>query len=183
MRLGQPSQIYLEYFDKLPEVEIARKAKVSRQRINQLKHFFGLGDYQFKPLHNKTKLGRICPQCSGVKSPLGRICQACYLSPHRKTLICEWCGKSFIRAVSEIRSNHPYCSKKCQGSWLGTNYGFKARKEREMRKYKALLEVIIEAKDWEEAHSKAFELCRLYLRDKGKPYMLEEIEDSEEEER
>jgi len=40
-----------------------------------------------------------------------------------ETKICEECGEVFTK---KIFSNNPgrFCSKKCQGKWLGKTYGF-----------------------------------------------------------
>lgn len=44
---------------------------------------------------------------------------------------CETCGKDFYCHYTII-SHHKkprFCSKKCQGKWLGNNYGFKRNKK------------------------------------------------------
>tara|TARA_Y100000034_G_C6888455_1_gene408308 strand:- start:1239 stop:1595 length:357 start_codon:yes stop_codon:yes gene_type:complete len=53
--------------------------------------------------------------------------------------ICNECGELFFIRVF---SNNParFCSKKCHGSWLGKNYGFK-RKKIEKNKAKILYEI------------------------------------------
>ncbi len=40
--------------------------------------------------------------------------------------ICSECGEAFTK----LANNNParFCSKKCQGRWLGKNYGFGSRK-------------------------------------------------------
>ena len=43
-----------------------------------------------------------------------------------ETKVCEECGEAFNRL---ILNHNParFCSKKCQGHWLGKNYGFKKK--------------------------------------------------------
>jgi len=44
-----------------------------------------------------------------------------------KKCFCEECGEVFV--VSSNRNNPArFCSKKCQGHWLGNNYGFNSKK-------------------------------------------------------
>lgn len=42
----------------------------------------------------------------------------------KKTKICEECGEVFTKAALNNNPNR-FCSKKCQGRWLGKNHGFK----------------------------------------------------------
>lgn len=53
-------------------------------------------------------------------------------------LECAECGVGFLRRVSvqKVRNRHPnskgggpFCSKKCNGAWLGKHHGFGMRKE------------------------------------------------------
>lgn len=41
--------------------------------------------------------------------------------------VCEECGEAFTREA--YRNSRPYrfCSKKCQGHWLGKNFGFRKK--------------------------------------------------------
>ena len=121
------AQVYLENFERLPEKEIAQIAGVSRQRINQLQHYFGVSQIRFRS--NEVKLKRICPQCNGRKSVMGRICRFCQRS-RKVALICEWCGKPFERSVYKVRNKHNYCNKRCFGAWLGAFHGFGSRKRK-----------------------------------------------------
>ena len=42
--------------------------------------------------------------------------------------ICQECGEMFVRLVI---NNNParFCSKKCQGRWLGRNYGLRVNRK------------------------------------------------------
>jgi hypothetical protein len=84
---------------------------------------------------------RICEQCgkefwrihqaTGGESGSGsRFCsKACRSTGAKVSLVCEQCGKHFERGASIVRGNlkkgqrHIWCSKKCQGVWLGRGYG------------------------------------------------------------
>ena len=44
----------------------------------------------------------------------------------KESKICEECGESFVRLVLN-QSPGRFCSKKCQGKWLGKNHGFKKK--------------------------------------------------------
>ncbi len=47
-----------------------------------------------------------------------------YVKPEKDKLICEECGEYFFKKSSSNRKGR-FCSKKCQGKWLGKTYGFK----------------------------------------------------------
>lgn len=74
-----------------------------------------------------------CPQC-GRDIPQGRghifCCAQCRHDFSYKKIPCEVCGQLkeyHIKRVDWLQKRggqkHFYCSKRCQGKWLGTNYG------------------------------------------------------------
>ena len=42
----------------------------------------------------------------------------------RETKICEECGEAFVRLILNDNPGR-FCSKKCQGRWVGLHFGFK----------------------------------------------------------
>jgi len=42
-------------------------------------------------------------------------------------LTCESCGNHFSKPIYQIRSSSPgrFCSRRCQGAFLGSHYGYK----------------------------------------------------------
>ena len=73
-------------------------------------------------------------QCLYCKKPIrkGIFCDAtCFSLYHTTTLTCSFCGETFSLRTSEAydrttRSNSGmiFCTNKCQGKWIGKNYGF-----------------------------------------------------------
>jgi formylmethanofuran dehydrogenase subunit E len=81
--------------------EAARKLKASEQYIYRLTRELGITKWRQK--------NRVHAPIKGIEK------------------ICEECGEVFIKRSA---NNNPgrFCSKKCQGRWLGKNYGFKHKK-------------------------------------------------------
>ena len=86
-----------------------------------------------------------CPVCGKVKSTRATYCSdECRLRAHRIELTCDVCGKHFYRLAHETTDRYKYadtfmrhgykrtdkvfCSRECQGKWLGRNHGWGRKK-------------------------------------------------------
>jgi len=84
------------------------------------------------PLLARTYLCRHC----GKVTTRGLYCSKdCFRLHHTITLVCSFCGKSFesLKSVANWRVERSqtgliFCSKVCQGRWLGQHYGWGAGK-------------------------------------------------------
>jgi len=110
--------------------EIGMAMGVGRERARQLLLAEGISIRKYRGIKYETE--RICPSCGGIKSIEGNICSKCYHEQHNVTLTCEICGEEFTRYKSQAERNGGspprFCSRACQGVWLGTQYGFKGEK-------------------------------------------------------
>ena len=116
--------------------EIARHINVSRERVRQILQETGLPTITLKHNYKCIKCGKSI--CIGNKSGM---CRGCYISEHWVEhwllLHCEVCGSKFTRAKCKDNQarrrsyQHIFCSKQCQGEWLGSNYGRGHKKEGE----------------------------------------------------
>ena len=103
-------------------IEISRIIGCSRERVRQILLELNL------PTHF-PKHKYYCIDCGKVVQKKAKRCRNCWLISCRNLLICEVCKKKFYRKKSDIRAakiknyQHIFCSKCCQGFWLGTNYG------------------------------------------------------------
>ena len=109
----------------VPPVTIARKYKVSRQRVSSIFKRAGI-----KASTPRRGLSKVCPLCGGHKDSHSAICRSCYKERHWVTCICAGCGKVFQRRQSEVLrsigegAENLYCGKKCRGEALGSSQGF-----------------------------------------------------------
>ncbi len=82
-----------------------------------------------------------CDICGAQRPIVGR-CEACVPKAPRVTLECCVCGKGIERRVSEDRnrarratdgtgSGRIFCSRFCQGQWIGVNSGFTGQTKRD----------------------------------------------------
>lgn len=109
--------------------DIGRALGVGRERARQLLIAEGISIRKYRESKNENK--RVCPSCGGIKSLESKVCSNCYRKQHNMNFICEVCGDEFSRYKSQvIRSDSKprFCSRECQGVWLGKNYGFKGEK-------------------------------------------------------
>lgn len=106
--------------------DIGNALGVGRERARQLllAENISIRDYR----NSKKKNDRICPSCGGIKYSESNICSKCYKEIHNLSFICEICGDTFTRYKSQVEregcSAPRFCSRECQGAWLGKNYGF-----------------------------------------------------------
>jgi endogenous inhibitor of DNA gyrase (YacG/DUF329 family) len=103
---------------------MAKKVGVSRQRVHQILIKLGLdtsppfvsGALVTKPCYLCDQL--VTRYASRMKS--GRIrCSG----QHWIKLRCLTCERHFSRRLHMHRSDRAFCTKRCQGKWLGTHYG------------------------------------------------------------
>jgi len=110
--------------------EIGLAIGVGRERARQLLLAEGISIRKYRG--TKYERERVCPSCGGIKSVDSNICSKCYRDQHNLTFVCEVCGEEFTRYKSQAERNGGttprFCSRICQGAWLGTQYGFKGEK-------------------------------------------------------
>ena len=108
--------------------QMSREFNVSREWIRQI-----LKAHHRPTRHiSQAQLDRICPVCGGVKEEGSRICMKCWNKSTHRDYTCADCGKKFKRLISAAKRNkHHFCNNKCQGHWLGINFGKKHRKKGE----------------------------------------------------
>ena len=103
---------------------------VSRERVRQILNELGL------PIHFPP-IEYVCIDCGKPVSYKAKRCRACYISLYSKRteFVCLQCSKAFSRRNSEVRASLKrsnkisFCSKRCQGTWLGQNYGLRSHKK------------------------------------------------------
>lgn len=116
-----------------PAVRIARLLGLSKQWVSLVLIEAGLTSRHTEvQCLNCGKVFRLRPS----RQRKQKFCSvACYHAYTYITLLCEVCGCSFQRRATYVvwRLNHPapltgriyehiFCSKRCQGMWLGTRY-------------------------------------------------------------
>jgi len=116
--------------------DAGRHLNVTRERIRQIADDI--------PLASRHKTKRHCRVC-GIRindHPRNTAYQMGYCSrcwpteklkrwlAHRTKFICEICGRVFFRCNNQVKGNAKrgisirFCSKQCQGQWLGIRYGY-----------------------------------------------------------
>lgn len=112
--------------------EIGDKLGVSRERIRQI-----LKRDSLPTLRYVSKV--YCANC-GKRLLHGNktgYCKKCLPIIHSVPLVCDNCGKLFIRSQTEVirdakdsrYTGRVFCSKQCQGSYAGKRYGFAVHPE------------------------------------------------------
>ncbi len=124
----------LEVNPALTYAEIARLLGVSRERIRQV-------------AGGRRRHPRVCKVCgqsihlrrNGVTQTAYRLqyCGTCWVAAkerrrngHHEDFTCETCGKTFRRTAGVVKRMEKrghkirWCSRRCQGIWLGANYGY-----------------------------------------------------------
>ena len=112
-----------------PAAHIARELGVSRERVRQLLVELDLPT-------NTARKPVYCIDCGKRRrnSTKTGYCRKCWIKYQYEqsliTLICDSCGLSFRRQRKYVDFNyhHYFCNHRCQGRWLGLNYGFGARR-------------------------------------------------------
>ena len=93
---------------------IGQEVGYSRERVRQIAVKEDIYPRPFKK-------DLTCIDCGEPVSGNNLRCQSCSLKfrslPNCR---CDWCGLPLYR---NTKQNHNFCSKACQGYWLGNNYG------------------------------------------------------------
>ena len=119
--------------------DIGIKVGRSRERVRQILKNEGLPTLRYK-----QRLF-ICQNCESeydiknndYKSKI--FCSAkCRWEYSNPLVICDWCGGLFRRRIGALthkrmKHTHYYCSKYCQGKYLGFTYGFKINHRKGLR--------------------------------------------------
>ncbi len=108
---------------------IGEKVGLSKQRVEQILKKTGKPTKHFKQSY-------ICNNCKKLFIPRSWAkrklfcCLKCKVDYSKVELICETCGNLFKRSLYYMKSNlkrtgqnHIFCNKRCQGKWLGKEYG------------------------------------------------------------
>jgi hypothetical protein len=116
----------------LTYADVGRLLGVSRERIRQV-------------VGQARRQARYCEVCGrhirllhdGVTQTAyyQGFCQECWSAEkarrrndRHRTFVCEWCGAEFTRPAGAVRRQEElgrrirWCSKQCQGKWLGAHY-------------------------------------------------------------
>ncbi len=123
----------LEVNPTLTYAEIGRLLGVSRERIRQV------ADRRRRAVRECRGCGQVIRvRKNGVTQTAYQLgyCANCWalarqkrLESHRVRFTCEVCGKPFFRAPGIVRRMEArghrirWCSRQCQGKWLGTQHG------------------------------------------------------------
>jgi hypothetical protein len=125
------AQRILHVNPSLSYAEVGRLLGVSRERIRQV-------------AGQARRPARYCSACGrrvrllhdGVTQTAYAqgFCSDCWTAEkarrreeHLRTFVCEWCGSVFSRSIGSVRRQEDrgrrirWCSKRCQGKWLGAN--------------------------------------------------------------
>ena len=108
---------------------IARLVGVSRQRVFQILQEEGLPTKHLAS--QKIKYRYSCLACGKISTH--KFCSdECQKKWQQIPVVCTFCGKLFFRNVHQFLANYRehssalFCSRNCQGRWIGEHYGFKS---------------------------------------------------------
>ncbi len=113
--------------------QIGNKFGVTRERVRQILKRDGLETRHFRQHYLCNHCRKVIIGNRGLKPKFcSRVCRSKYYDVE---LICDGCGKSFIRKIHNIRIalRRPmggkeeklwFCGYGCHGLWLAENYGF-----------------------------------------------------------
>jgi hypothetical protein len=124
---GQTTVQVIELLNKEPALssaELAARLGVTRSRISQIR-------MTIKQQPDRRVNWHPCQACGTLIRARQKFCsRSCRsLWSGGVKLTCETCGGVFIRGVALVEQRaragqkHVWCSKKCQGSWLGNLRG------------------------------------------------------------
>lgn len=139
---GETAKLAAEIRDKSPCATLDQiaetisertgKPKVSRQAIHL---YLDRAKKQTAGASFGKRTLRTCNSCGeefriGSDRP-GLFCsKECWSDYHKADLVCGYCGKEFKRPYSDVRAwakrgiqEGPFCSRECQGKWLGEEHG------------------------------------------------------------
>lgn len=131
-RKVNPNEV-IKYREKNPCVSgaaIGRHFGISSQRTNIILKSAGV-----KTTSTRWGKSAICPVCKEKKAWGSSICGKCYKDAHNVPLICDQCGKTFVRHQSQVLTaikngqTKFFCNNKHKGQYLGENHGFSKHPE------------------------------------------------------
>jgi len=114
-------------------ITISRTLNVSREWVRQILKELGL------PTNFIVYREYACVDCGKKLEHKATRCFLCYLAhrsqEHRTKFTCIQCGITFPVRNNRVRASEKkgitisFCGNKCQGTWLGNNYGRGKKKE------------------------------------------------------
>ncbi|KKS89342.1 MAG: hypothetical protein UV64_C0007G0045 [Parcubacteria group bacterium GW2011_GWC1_43_11b] len=128
------SERIVEYIQNLDgevarEIDVANKFGTSKQYVHLLVIKNKLGDKLVKYSLSPPVL---CSSCNAKISPGRNLCSVCNKKSKLVNFTCPVCGRDFQRkksSVNYLAKKFPdrkfLCSKKCNGSYQGSRYGFR----------------------------------------------------------
>lgn len=143
--------------------KIATKVNLSRERVRQILVREKLSTRaQKQSLHCRYCGAEITYKnayAARIKKNFVDLCSKCHRKYELLTMLeCEECKVHFLRRTSLVvymfgvrNYQHVWCSKHCQGVWVGKNHGFNASKGFAIRQYTP-----------EQYHSKYLDFINLY---------------------
>lgn len=109
---------------EIPQKELATRFGVTRQRISMIFKEYG---------YKKPKKIYRCHICKVQVDNNRNRCRPCYLESKKYTIVCAFCDNKYTyygRAATVKRTydrkrktENRFCSAKCAGAYLGTNFG------------------------------------------------------------
>jgi hypothetical protein len=112
--------------------EIAKARGLTRERVRQLLRAAGLPTRHFRPSYVCLNCGKVVP---GHRKQV--FCnKQCRYEYHNPLIECFECGRLFRRKQSQLicpdqEHTHYFCSRHCNGIWVGKTYGWgRARVQR-----------------------------------------------------
>jgi predicted RNA-binding Zn-ribbon protein involved in translation (DUF1610 family) len=105
--------------------EIAREIGISRERVRQLRVKLGVP--------RNVKLSNRCFDCGKPMRAGRKRCPECHQAfkdAQWASMRCDNCGKEYVirasraRAKSKKGSKYDFCSKRCQGLYAASHWGF-----------------------------------------------------------
>ena len=122
--------------EKISYREIGECFGISRERVRQILKVFAKKNKRIAQELRTVRCRRIIKKCKFcgkefsviLSNSNAKYCsKKCFVDCKRVTATkeCEVCGKEFTVKSNRRKESGRFCSKRCQGKWLGKNYGFK----------------------------------------------------------
>ncbi len=114
----------------LSTAAIARKVGLSKQRVWQILSAAGLPTKAWRQRYACFRCGAVLER--RIKRGL---CGKCFKESRRLELVCDVCGRHFLREGkvvvmgAKLGYKSFFCSRKCLGRFIGEKYGLKAHPE------------------------------------------------------
>jgi hypothetical protein len=107
---------------------VASKLGMSRQRIFHVLKDYGWNKERVKRVET-AHVERRCPVCGKAKGKRNVVCKGCSAATHHLVIAgyCKWCRRKIVvmkRYVDYVTRPAEFCSKRCQGKYMGRHFGF-----------------------------------------------------------